>query len=211
MNFNNLQSSHGIQYIRFWRFFQFSHRKIFTCLQHSENDTKTQRDICSIDVCQVHDQTATSFHSHLVLAVTSSVLSTFFHLYCVSSLVSAISEVVFTVFSRNLSKSMQDKNMRLCAATVGDIIFRNEVFCLVVATFYWIEIWAIRWQKPKQSSCTIDELFHVRNMMNCVVVCEQRQIINKMNGRFILQSPKVLLEYYYLTGSQSERFFRCMG
>ena len=69
----------------------------------------------------------------------------FFHLYCVSSLVSAISEVVFTVFSRNLSKSMQDKNTRLCAATVGDIIFPNEVFCLVVATFYWIKIRAIRW------------------------------------------------------------------
>ena len=32
-----------------------------------------------------------------------------------------------------------------------------------------------------------------------------------MNRRFILQSPKVLLEYYYLTGSQSERFSRCMG
>ena len=48
MNLNNLQSSHGIQYnIRFWRFFQFSHRKIFTCLQHSENDTKRQRDISS--------------------------------------------------------------------------------------------------------------------------------------------------------------------
>ena len=84
-------------------------------------------------------------HSHLALAVTSSVLSTFSHLYCVSSLVSAISEVVFTVFSRNLSKSMQDKNTRLCAATVGDIIFPNEVFCLVVATFYWIKIRAIRW------------------------------------------------------------------
>ena len=85
MNFNNLKSSHGIQYnIRFWRFFQFSQRKIFTCLQHSENDTK-RRDISSIDVLQVHDWTATSFHSHLAFAVTSSVLSTFFHLYCVSS------------------------------------------------------------------------------------------------------------------------------
>ena len=40
---------------------------------------------------------------------------------------------------------MQDKNTRLCAATVGDIIFPNEVFCLVVATFYWIKIRAIRW------------------------------------------------------------------
>ena len=68
-----------------------------------------------------------------------------FSTYTVSSLVSAISEVVFTVFSRNLSKSMQDKNMRLCAATVGDIIFPNEVFCLVVATSYWIKIRAIRW------------------------------------------------------------------
>ena len=46
-------------------------------------------------------------------------------LYCVSSLVSAISEEVFTVFSRNLSKSMQEKNTRLCAATVGDNIFPN--------------------------------------------------------------------------------------
>ena len=53
MNLNNLQSSHGIQYnVRFWRFFQFSHRKILTCLQHSENDTKRQH---AIDVCQVHD------------------------------------------------------------------------------------------------------------------------------------------------------------
>ena len=80
------------------------------------------------------------FHSHLALAVTSSVLSTFFHLYCVSSLVSAISEVAFTVFPRNLSKSMQDKNTRLCAATVGNIIFPNKVFCLVVATFYMQKI-----------------------------------------------------------------------
>ena len=47
--------------------------------------------------------------------------------------------------------------------------------------------------------------------MNCMIVCEKRQIINNMNRRFILQSPKVLLEYYYLTGSQSERFSRCMG
>ena len=32
-------------------------------------------------------------------------------------------EVIFTVFSRNLSKSMQDKNTMLCAAAVSDIIF----------------------------------------------------------------------------------------
>ena len=54
----------------------------------------------------------------------------FFPLILCSSLVSAISEVVFIVFSRNLSKSMQDKNTRLCAAMVGDIIFPNEVTVL---------------------------------------------------------------------------------
>ena len=54
-----------------------------------------------------------------------------FHLYCVSSLVSAICEVIFRVFSSNLSKSMQDENRRLCAATVSDIIFPN------VATVLW--------------------------------------------------------------------------
>ena len=53
----------------------------------------------------------------------------FFPLILCSSLVSAISEV-FTVFSRNLSKSMQDKNTRLCAAMVGDIIFPNGVTVL---------------------------------------------------------------------------------
>ena len=54
----------------------------------------------------------------------------FFPLNCVSSLVSAISEEVFTVFSRNLFKSMQDKNTRLCAATVGDNIFPNAATVL---------------------------------------------------------------------------------
>ena len=101
-----------------------------SCLLKLRNDTTRQRHISSIDVCHVHDQTTTSFHSHFALAVTSSVLSTFFHLYCVSSLVSAISEVVFTVFSRNLSKSMQDKNTMLCAATVGDIIFSKAAIVL---------------------------------------------------------------------------------
>ena len=53
-----------------------------------------------------------------------------FSTYTVSSLVSAISEVIFRVFSRNLSKSMQDKNTRLCAATVSDIIFPNAATVL---------------------------------------------------------------------------------
>ena len=38
--------------------------------------------------------------------------------------------VIFTVFSRNLSKSMQDKNTRLCSATVSDIIFPNAATVL---------------------------------------------------------------------------------
>ena len=128
----NLQSSHGIQYnIRFWRFFQFPHRKILTCLQHSENDiTKRQRDFLLLTCARFTIRPPLPFTRISRLLLLLQFFPLFFHLYCVSSLVSAISEVVFTVFSRNLSKSMQDKNTRLCAATVGDIIFPNAATVL---------------------------------------------------------------------------------
>ena len=127
----NLQSSHGIQYnIRFWRFFQFPHRKILTCLQHSENDTKRQRDFPLLTCARFTIRPPLPFTRISRLLLLLQFFPLFFHLYCVSSLVSAISEVVFTVFSRNLSKSMQDKNTRLCAATVGDIIFPNAATVL---------------------------------------------------------------------------------
>ena len=126
----NLQSSHGIQYnIRFWRFFQFPHRKIVTCLQHSENDTK-RRDFPLLTCARFTIRPPLPFTRISLLLLLLQFFPLFFHLYCVSSLVSAISEVVFTVFSRNLSKSMQDKNTRLCAATVGDIIFPNAATVL---------------------------------------------------------------------------------
>ena len=89
-------------------FFQFSHRKILTCLQHSENDTKSNEIFPLLTCARFTIRPPLPFTRISRLLLLPQFFKLFFYLYCVSSPVSAISEVVFTVFSTNLSKSMQD-------------------------------------------------------------------------------------------------------
>ncbi len=125
-------------------------------------------------MCQAHDKTET------FIARTSRwhwlyFISPFVSVYNFTTLhVATVSIVTFAIFSRNLPESIQDKSTGLCATAIGDIIFPNELFCLMVASLYWIKIWAIRWEKPEQSSCAIYNVCDLSNVMYCMVVCKKQ-------------------------------------
>ena len=125
MNLNNLQSSHGIQYnIRFCRFFQFSHRKILTCLQHSENDTK-DNDIFPLLKCArftIRPPLPFTRISHLLL------LLQFFPLFSTYNVFHWYPQFLnkFSQFSLEICpKACKIKTRGCCAAMVGDITFPN--------------------------------------------------------------------------------------